>query len=292
MMFSARARAAMLRRGGIASFAVFVRESGRDAAEARRAHGPVVRAGMRASLALAAVAAAGSCMGFPGPLRDALTMVGATLAGGLFAAALVWCSAITLVVSPSAGGDAHPLSRFGAANALTVLRLVLIGPVVVLLARHDYQAALAVYALLAITDVADGVVARARREPSEFGVVMDPVADVVSTYAVFTVFVVDNLVPGWLYLLLTVRYAMLLAGSLGLFLATGGIEFRATIPGKVVGVVQAAGVAVLMASAGGARLSPAVREALFAFLGLGFASIVVSQARLGWMHRRRARRAM
>jgi phosphatidylglycerophosphate synthase len=291
-MFSARARAAMLRRGGIASFTVFVRESGRDAAAARRAHRAVVREGVRLSMALAAIVAAAAWTYSPDPLHGALTMAGATLAAGLFAAALVWCSAITLVASPTAGGDGHPLSRFGVANALTVLRLVLIGPVVVLLARQNYPAALVVYGLLGITDVIDGVISRARREQSEFGVVMDPVADIVSTYAVFTVFVVDNLVPGWLYLLLTARYAMLLAGSLGLFLATGGIEFRATTPGKVVGVVQAAGAAVLMAGAGGVRVPPAVRGALFAFLGLGFASIVVSQAYLGRMHWRRARRAM
>ena len=292
MMFSARARAAMLRRGGIASLAVFVRESGLDAREARRAHRTVVRAAVRLSLALAAIVAAAAWIVFPDTLRGSLMMASATFAGGLFAAALVWWCASTLVASPGLVGHGRPLTRFGSANALTVLRFVLVGPVVVLLARQSYHAALVVYALLGITDVVDGVVARARREQSEFGVVMDPVADVVSTYAIFTVFVVDNLVPGWLYLLLTVRYAMLLAGSLGLFLATGGIEFRATTPGKVVGVVQAAGVAVLMAGAGGARISPAVREALFAFLGLGFASIVVSQAGLGWMHWRRARRAM
>ena len=176
MMFSARARAAMLRRGGIASLPVFVRESWRDAVEARRAHRLLVRAGVRLSLALAAVVAAVAWMGFPGALPGALTMAGATLAGGLFAAALVWGCASTLVHSPAAENHARALSRFGAANALTVLRFVLIGPVVVLLARQSYPAALVVYGLLGITDVLDGVVARARREQSEFGVVMDPVA--------------------------------------------------------------------------------------------------------------------
>jgi phosphatidylglycerophosphate synthase len=293
-MFSVRARDAMLQRGGIASLAVFVRESWRDADEARRTHRPVVLAGVRLSFAfavLATVAGAGWMVARHAP-SGAFTIGAATIAAGFLAATLVWSSARTFVRSAAAEGPGRGLTRLGAANALTLLRFVLIGPVVVLLAEHHYRAALVVYGLLVFTDVVDGVIARARREESEFGVVMDPVADVVSTYAVFTVFAVDNLVPGWLYLLLTVRYVMLLVGSLGLFLATGGIEFRATILGKVVGVVQAAGVAVLMADAGGARVAPAVREVLFASLGLGFASIVCSQAGLGWMHWRRARRAM
>ena len=79
---------------------------------------------------------------------------------------------------------------------------------------------------------------------------------------------------------------MLLVGSAGLFIATGPIEFRATLPGKVVGVVQAAGALLILWGGLGA----AGERVLFAFLGLGFASIVMSQSLFGWKQIRRASR--
>lgn len=292
-MFSVRARDAMFRRRGIAALGAFARESWRDAGEARRAHRSVMRAAIRTTLAMtgAVAACATACVFLRDGSHGALTMAGATLLGGLLTALLVACSARLFVragAGPAPDRALAALATLGIANALTLFRFVLIAPVVVLLVRHHPRAALGVYALLVVTDVADGVLARVRREESEFGVVMDPLADVASTYAVYSVFLVDNVIPGWLYLLLTVRYAMLLVGSLALFLAVGEIEFRATVPGKVVGVVQAIGAAALMVDAGDGALSATGRRVLFAFLGLGFASIVLSQAVLGWEHIRRA----
>ncbi|HEU4364473.1 MAG TPA: CDP-alcohol phosphatidyltransferase family protein, partial [Candidatus Krumholzibacteria bacterium] len=179
-----------------------------------------------------------------------------------------------------------PVASPGLANGLTLLRLVWTAPVCVLLDHGAYDGALGLYALLVLSDVLDGIVARARRETSVFGVVMDPLADVISTFAVFTVFMVDNLVPLWLYLLLASRYAMLLLGSAILSVAAGPVAYRATIPGKVVGVVQAAGAAALMWGARAGGLEPGPASAVFAVLGLGFASIVVSQGVIGWRHLR------
>jgi cardiolipin synthase len=234
------------------------------------------------------------------------TGLGAGLAGALWwargpAEALrlfFWClvgSAATAAISGAGagllgggGGSAFRDGRVGVANALTIVRFALIAPTAWLLHSARYAEAVGLYGLLVATDVADGVVARRRREQSPFGVVMDPLADIASTFAVFTFLVIDNLVPLWLYLLLASRYAMLLVGSLVLSLAAGPIEFHATGPGKVVGVVQAAGAAWIMVAAAGGPVPAPADGPLFAFLGLGFASIVVSQAVIGWRHVRRA----
>jgi CDP-diacylglycerol--glycerol-3-phosphate 3-phosphatidyltransferase len=141
---------------------------------------------------------------------------------------------------------------------------------------------------LIITDVADGMVARRRHETSAFGVFMDPLADILSTFAVFTVFVVDGLIPRWLYLILLVRYLMLGVGSLVLTRTSGPIDFHSTVPGKIVGVIQAAIALWIMAwAARGAPATPGDGP-LFAFLALGFVSIVVSQTVIGYRHVRRA----
>ena len=212
-----------------------------------------------------------------------------TLLGGVASAVL----AVGMKRTFRRPGDAsvrpgESLDRLGAPNGLTVLRFVLIAPTAWLLAHERYPEALVVYALLLMTDVADGVIARRRGLESEFGVVADPLADIASTFAVFTVLFVQGLCPGWVYAILIIRYATLFVGSLLIRLLTAPFTFKATVPGKIVGVVQAAGACLIVAGAMAGGLGPRTERVLFAFLGIGFASIVASQAVIGWrLFRRR-----
>jgi cardiolipin synthase len=250
-------------------------------------HGPHERPARHAALVsvgtgLAAGLVAAAWVG----IGDAPGLLAWSLAGGGVTALLAVAGArLFLPADPVTPG--HPV-RLGLPNALTLARFALIAPTVGLIAAAQYAPAALFYAVLIATDVADGLVARARGQTSRFGVIMDPLADVASTFAVFSVFVVDNLVPRWLYLLLAARYAMLLLGSVLLTRLAGPIAYRATIPGKVVGVVQAAGALWIMSAATGAPWVPVPGGLLFAILGAGFAAIVVSQARIGARHVRRA----
>ena len=216
-----------------------------------------------------------------------------TLFGGVATASLAVSMSRTFRRANAARDAAGPvaaesrLSSLGLPNALTLLRFVLIAPTVVLLADHRYLEALVCYIVLFATDVADGIVARRRGLGSDFGVVADPLADVASTFAIFTVFVIQGLCPPWLYGLLAFRYATLFVGSIGLFWATGPFEFKSTIPGKIVGVVQAAAASLVMVGPLGGGLDPTIEGVLFTFLGIGFASIVVSQTIIGWRLARR-----
>ena len=188
------------------------------------------------------------------------------------------------------GSERHARApkRLGIANALTLARLALIAPTVSLLVDGHSTAAVACYVILIATDVADGIVARRRGETSTFGMFLDPLADILSTFAVFTFFAIEGWIPVWLYVLLLVRYLMLCIGSLVLSHTVGPMEFHATIPGKIVGVVQAAGVLWIMHAAAGGDGPVPGDGPLFAFLGIGFLSIVVSQAIIGYRHVRRA----
>jgi phosphatidylglycerophosphate synthase len=199
--------------------------------------------------------------------------------GGAATAVLVVCMSRTFRRTSQGGGTR--LTSVGLANTLTLVRFVLIAPTVVLLDALRYPEALVCYVVLFATDVADGIIARRRDETSEFGVIADPLADVASTFAVFTVLWSHGGCPTWLYGLLAFRYAMLIVGSLA-FLAAGPVHFQATVPGKIVGVVQAAGASLIIAGAMWGGLPPGVEGPLFAFLGIGFASIVLSQAVIGW----------
>ncbi len=214
---------------------------------------------------------------------EEIPAAGWSLLGGFATALLV---RLSRPLFRDAGGAA--LTTPGLANTLTLARFVWTAPVVALIAGGALRSALGLYVLLVLTDVLDGIVARNRHQTSAFGVIMDPVADVLSTLAVFTVFVIDNLVPLWLYLLLAARYVMLFVGSAVLTLRYGSIEYRATIPGKVVGVVQALGAVLIMRGAMTGGLAPGLARVVFGALGLGFASMVVSQGFIGWRHIRTA----
>jgi len=176
------------------------------------------------------------------------------------------------------------------ADRITIARLLLIAPTVWLFATHHFVAAIVCYVVLGLTDVADGIVARHRRETSEFGMFLDPIADILSTTALFTVFVFGGLIPRWLYGLLLLRYVPLALGSFILTRTTGPVDFRSTLPGKIVGVMQgAAALWIMLWAARGVRPAPGSGP-LFAFLAAGFVSIVVSQTVIGYRHVRRAPR--
>lgn len=179
-------------------------------------------------------------------------------------------------------------AKVGLANYLTMVRFYLIVPVVVLFRHGFYAQALGLYVVLGLTDIADGVVARRRGEQTEFGVVMDPLADVFSTAALFGAFLAAGLIPLWLFLILIFRYAMLIVGSFVLFLTSGPIRFRATIPGKIVGIIQGIGIIIVVCCVWrGADWLSDVAPVLFPVLGLVFAGIIVSQAIIGYLHLRR-----
>ena len=79
-------------------------------------------------------------------------------------------------------------------NGLTLLRLVLTPVIVLLLLREDFSWAFVVFLVAGITDGLDGFLARSLREGTEFGRMLDPVADKLLLGAsLFTLGVVERL---------------------------------------------------------------------------------------------------
>jgi phosphatidylglycerophosphate synthase len=174
--------------------------------------------------------------------------------------------------------DNRPVHELHLANKLTILRFVMVVPIIVLIIDGKWWAALCMYSVCSLTDVIDGLVARRRGETTEFGTIMDPLADITSTAGVFGALLAIGLVPAWVFAVLLVRYGSLFVGSLILFLNYGPIRFRATPVGKVVGVVQAISAIVIMTCA--AMKIPwegAPADMLNGLLGVVFSSVVASQ---------------
>ena len=275
----------MMKRGwSLSALLLFVIESAAESREDMRRRRPEVRAMIAFSVGFALLTVVSGVFA----LGTAVISFAAATVVGVVAFTAWACSAVALLRT----ADGAPRPGVGLANYLTLARFYLIAPVVILFHDGFYTAALTVYVVLGLTDVADGIVARVRREQTEFGVMFDPLADVFSTAALFTMFFVDGLVPAWLYILLMARYIMLFLGTFLLFLFTGPMRIRATVPGKIVGLVQGTAVCIVIVCAlSGGEWLERVAPVLFPILGVGFASIIVSQFVIGLRHVR-ARKAV
>jgi len=102
------------------------------------------------------------------------------------------------------------------ANKITMTRVLLI-PVFIVLLYIDFTVnvfitnvsiALLVFIGAAITDIADGVVARNRNQITDFGKFMDPLADKLLTFAALLWFIEVGFMPAWLVFIVIVREFM------------------------------------------------------------------------------------
>jgi CDP-diacylglycerol--glycerol-3-phosphate 3-phosphatidyltransferase len=67
------------------------------------------------------------------------------------------------------------------------------------------SAALVIFIIAALTDYLDGYIARKYGITSDFGKIMDPVADKILTLAAFLAFVEMKLVPAWMVVIIIMR---------------------------------------------------------------------------------------
>jgi phosphatidylglycerophosphate synthase len=204
----------------------------------------------------------------------------------------VSCALLIALVFLTAGllRNSQGVSResLGLANRLTLTRLALVAPIVLLIVDCHPRAALAFYGVCAATDIADGMIARRQADKTLFGTVMDPAADIFSTAAAYTAFYAVGWVPGWVLGILYVRYGTLFAGSTALFFSVGPYEVKATWVGKIAAVLQGAAAALIIAWApGGGMAYERLGEFLFPFLGVVFGSVIVSQLVIGSRHIRK-----
>jgi len=169
-------------------------------------------------------------------------------------------------------------SPVGWANRLTMIRFLLAGPLAALVLGGELVAGLIVYFACLLTDVIDGSVARSRHERSGFGTVLDPLADIVSTLALYGALMAQGFIPSWVFAVLVLRYVSLFVVGTAVFVAVGPVRFRATPIGKIVGVLQgAAGIMILALAGSDLQWQATIEVTLFSFLGIIFGSVILSQ---------------
>jgi cardiolipin synthase (CMP-forming) len=125
-------------------------------------------------------------------------------------------------------------------NALSILRLLLAIPFVYVMVAGVPDAkwwAVGIIVLGVITDKLDGDIARWLHCESEWGRILDPLADKVAVGVIALTLLWLGLVPAWFVILLLVRDLLILAGGLYIRKRTGEV-LPSNVAGKwAVGVI-------------------------------------------------------
>src|SRR5579872_226172 len=123
-------------------------------------------------------------------------------------------------------------------NKLTISRFVLTVAFLVVIFTEDLPAhetlALALFSIASLTDYFDGKIARRDKLITNFGILMDPLADKILVCSAFIAFVGLNWLPAWMVVIVVARELAitglrLLAASKNVVLAAEGYGKHKTI---------------------------------------------------------------
>lgn len=98
-------------------------------------------------------------------------------------------------------------------NALTIIRFFLIPFILFFVAKDNYIAAAIILVVSGITDVADGYIARKFDLVSNFGKLMDPLADKLTQIATLIAIVIKNIIPTWILAIFIIKEIAMICGA-------------------------------------------------------------------------------
>ncbi|MDR2354669.1 MAG: CDP-diacylglycerol--glycerol-3-phosphate 3-phosphatidyltransferase [Clostridiales Family XIII bacterium] len=157
-------------------------------------------------------------------------------------------------------------------NRLTVLRILLIPVFIVVLMRGHAVAAAVLFAAASLTDALDGYLARKYDLVSNFGKLMDPLADKLLVVSAFACFTELGRVPAWVLIVILAREFTIT--GLRSVAASEGVVIAAGASGKLKTVFQMLAVLAILLS----DLPIRVFGAPFVRFGAPFANVVLAVA--------------
>jgi CDP-diacylglycerol--glycerol-3-phosphate 3-phosphatidyltransferase len=132
-------------------------------------------------------------------------------------------------------------------NALTLSRIVFAGIIVYLLLLNSLTGnvwAAVFFVIASITDFYDGYLAKKRNLISDFGKIMDPIADKVLMLAIFCVLAHIGMVVWWMVILIALREVLITVDRL--YAMRQGQVLAAEQAGKIKTVLQIVTISVIL----------------------------------------------
>jgi CDP-diacylglycerol--glycerol-3-phosphate 3-phosphatidyltransferase/cardiolipin synthase len=129
-------------------------------------------------------------------------------------------------------------------NKLTMARILALPVFIVLYMMGHNIIATIVFILASLTDMLDGQIARKRGLVTNFGKIMDPLADKILVYSAFICMVQIGIVPGWM--LVIILFREFIVSGLRTVAAADGTVIAAGKTGKLKTILQMIAVPLLL----------------------------------------------
>ncbi len=98
-------------------------------------------------------------------------------------------------------------------NALTILRFILIPFIVYYIAKEKYVDAFIYLTISGITDVLDGIIARKFNFITNFGKLIDPLADKATQISILVTLSLKNIIPIWILVIVFLKEFVMVSGA-------------------------------------------------------------------------------
>lgn len=98
-------------------------------------------------------------------------------------------------------------------NALTVIRFLLIPIIVIACVQGQYILAIAVLSISGLTDILDGTIARKYNYITDFGKLMDPLADKATQISLLTTLFIKGAIPIWILAVVVLKEFCMVSGA-------------------------------------------------------------------------------
>jgi cardiolipin synthase len=123
-------------------------------------------------------------------------------------------------------------------NTLTAARIVLIPVFITALEYRKYDYALYVFFFAAVTDLLDGLIARIKKQKTQLGAILDPLADKFMLVTGFVFFAFYGWIPPWLTIIVISRDIIIVTGWTLLYVITHRLKVEPSVLGKVSTTIQ------------------------------------------------------
>lgn len=129
-------------------------------------------------------------------------------------------------------------------NKLTIARVIAVPFFIVAYLMQYYAVALVIFVAASFTDFLDGKIARSRNLVTNFGKIMDPLADKILVYSALCLFIESELIAAWMLIIILAR-EFVIAG-MRTVAASEGTVLAAGMSGKIKTALQMVAVCVML----------------------------------------------
>ena len=117
-------------------------------------------------------------------------------------------------------------------NLLTLARILLLPFFAATLIYNQHRYALIIFIAASVTDILDGFIARITKQITDFGKILDPVADKFFLVTSFILMSYIGLIPKWLAIIVISKDLIVVTGSVILYFVTHKLNIEPSIFGK------------------------------------------------------------